>query len=110
MVGRRSTQDVSLPTICRHVCDGRGEADEQRVGIPFRAAGERRAVLLAVVLTHTWQMPYYNIVVHTTYYDQKYRECVCIWQSMIRYPTTGRRVARPPRGQAYGRISRALIR
>ena len=79
MVGRRSTQDVSLPTICRHVCDGRGEADEQRVGIPFRAAGERRAVLLAVVLTHTWQMPYYNIVVHTTYYDQKYRECVCIW-------------------------------
>ena len=72
MVGRRSTQDVSLPTICRHVCDGRGEADEQRVGIPFRAAGERRAVLLAVVLIQCFT---------STYYDQKYRECVCTYGS-----------------------------
>ena len=50
LVGRCAAQDVSLPAFRRHVCDGRGQKNEQRAGIPFRTTGICATWLLTVCI------------------------------------------------------------
>lgn len=79
-MGRRAAQDVSLPAVRGHVCDGRGEKDEQGAGIPFRIAGKSTLLAFFTLCIHIHA--YIHIVAINAVYLRTFIYMYCIFSTI----------------------------